>query len=110
MIRDDGGVVLIYTTLPSREAAERLSETLVTERLAACVNIFPGMISVYEWRGKLERASEAACLVKTTRLKASLTMERIAALHPNETPAILQIESDGAASAFAGWVAAQTKR
>jgi periplasmic divalent cation tolerance protein len=105
---DGGGVVLIYTTAPNAEAAESIAAALVRERLAACVNLIPGMTSVYEWQGKMERADEIACLIKTTRRKAELAMERVSALHPYEKPAILQFEADVAANAFARWVAAQT--
>ncbi len=57
--------VLVYTTWPSIVEAERAGRDLVERRLAACVNILPGMISHYRWQGKIERAEEAVMMVKT---------------------------------------------
>jgi periplasmic divalent cation tolerance protein len=108
MMNDGGGTTIVYTTMPDVAAAEGLAATLVEERLAACVNILPGMISFYEWNGKLERAQEIACLVKTTRAKAPLVVDRLSQLHPYDTPAILTFDADTAAPAFAQWVAKQT--
>lgn len=106
--KDAGGVVVIYTTLPDPIEANKIADALIGEKLAACVNVVQGMTSIYEWQGKVERSSEVACLIKTTRLKSALAMERIAALHPYDTPAILQIEADAVDTRFAAWVAKQT--
>ena len=57
--------VLVYTTWPSIVEAERAGLKIVERRLAACVNILPGMISHYWWHGKIERADEVVMLVKT---------------------------------------------
>ncbi len=57
--------VLVYTTWPSIVEAERAGRAIVEQKLAACVNILPGMISHYRWQGKIERAEEAVMLVKT---------------------------------------------
>ena len=100
--------VLIYTTLPDEAAARKLGEALVKERLAACVNIFPAMTSIYEWQGKLEHDSEAAMLVKTTGARAREAMRAIANLHPYEEPAILQIPVTGGAQGYLEWLARQT--
>ena len=57
--------VLVYTTWASVVEAERSGRALVERRLAACVNILPGMVSLYWWQGKLERAEEAVAIFKT---------------------------------------------
>ena len=62
--------VFVYTTYPSVVEAETAGNTLVTAGLAACVNILPGMISVYRWQGAVERAQEAVMIIKT---RASLS-------------------------------------
>ena len=62
--------VLVYTTWPSIVEAERVGRTIVEQRLAACVNIMPGMISHYWWEGKIERAEEVVMIVKTLAAKA----------------------------------------
>ncbi|MBV9968472.1 MAG: divalent-cation tolerance protein CutA, partial [Xanthobacteraceae bacterium] len=57
--------VMLYTTFPSLVEAENAGKALVEDRLAACVNILPGMISHYRWQGTVERAEEAVMLIKT---------------------------------------------
>jgi periplasmic divalent cation tolerance protein len=104
------GIALIYTTCPTQEVADSIARTLVEERVAACVNMVPGIVSVYEWNGDIKRDTEIACIVKTTRPKADRAMERLKALHPYENPAIVVIEADAAAAKFEAWVAAQTHR
>ena len=61
---------LIYTTFATLEDAKRVGDALVAAKLAACVNIFPGMISIYEWKGAREVADEVAMIIKT---RTSLT-------------------------------------
>ena len=73
-------VVFVYTTWPSTVEAERVGRTLVERRLAACVNILPGMISHYRWEGKLERGEEAVMLIKT-RASLADAVEQIGRAH-----------------------------
>jgi periplasmic divalent cation tolerance protein len=74
--------VLVYTTFPDPETALKVGEALVAEKLAACVNVLPGMRSVYAWRGAIEQGGEAVAIIKT---RASLKEEVRTALkarHP----------------------------
>jgi len=80
---------LVYTTLPDEAAAEALGRALIEAHLAACVNIYPGMTALYEWKGALETAREAGMIIKTTAPRLPAMLERAAALHPYETPALL---------------------
>lgn len=100
--------ILIYTTLPSPEEAKRIGGVLVGERLAACVNIFPGMVSIYEWKGAVEQAAEAAMMIKTRRNLEAAVFERVRALHPYELPALLTIGVTGGSEAYCGWILDQT--
>ena len=77
--------VLIYSTFPSAAEAERIGGALVDRGLAACVNIFDGMTSIYIWEGKRERGSEAAMLIKTRNVLASQVMAEVKKLHPTPT-------------------------
>ena len=87
--------VLVYTTWPSIVEAERAGRTIVERRLAACVNILPGMISHYWWEGKIERAEEAVMLVKTRAALADAVRQAVKELHSYKTPAlmVLPVES-----------------
>ncbi|MFG1480953.1 divalent cation tolerance protein CutA [Xanthobacter sp. V4C-4] len=99
---------IVYTTLPSAAAAEDIARALVEARLAACGNILPGHVSIYEWDGRLERTQEAVLLLKTTAAAAPALMAALKAAHPYEVPAILLLPVEAADAAFAAWVASQT--
>ncbi len=100
--------VLIYSTYPSAAEAERIGGELVDRGLAACVNIFPGMTSIYIWEGKRERGSEAAMLIKTRAELADQVVAEVRKLHPYSNPALLVLPVDGGSDAFINWIAEQT--
>jgi periplasmic divalent cation tolerance protein len=109
-LRENDKPVLIYSTFPSAEEAERIGGALVDQGLAACVNIFPGMTAIYVWEGKRERGSEAAMLIKT---RAALTAEVVTEtrkLHPYTNPALLVLPVTGGSEDFLRWIAEQTAR
>jgi periplasmic divalent cation tolerance protein len=103
-------VVLLYATAPDVETARAIASTLISERLAACVNILGAIESVYRWEGKIETAPECAFLVKTTAETAPAARQAILERHPYAVPAILGFEADAAfsSSAFFGWVRSET--
>ncbi|HXG79409.1 MAG TPA: divalent-cation tolerance protein CutA [Methyloceanibacter sp.] len=101
--------VLIYTTFPSLEDAKRVGEALVAARLAACVNMFPGMLSIYEWKGAREEASEVAMIIKTRSALAERAMQETKRLHPYELPALLILPTEGGSAEYCGWIASQTQ-
>ena len=105
----DDAPILVYTTFATPEDAARVGRALVEARLAACVNVFPGMTAIYEWQGGLEEAGECAMLIKSRRgLQANL-LEEARRLHPYDTPALLVIGVDGGAADFLAWIVAQTQ-
>lgn len=99
-------IVFLYVTAPDEAAAERIGAALVEARAAACVNILPRIRSIYRWDGAVERANEAAMIVKTTTAAAGRARAVIGALHPYETPAIAAIPIDASRSAekFIDWI------
>lgn len=105
-------ICLIYTSWPDSADAREAARRLVDERLCACANILPGMTSVYRWQGAVEEASECVALFKTTRHAVPALIERLAALHPYDEPAILglPVDADISAPGFLDWVAGQTRR
>jgi periplasmic divalent cation tolerance protein len=92
------------------EAAERLASTLVEERLAACVNVLPGVLSIYRWQGKVERADESLLVAKTGDAALAKLMSRIAELHPYATPEIVALDASRVAESYLAWVDAETAR
>lgn len=100
--------VFIYTTFASKDDAEEVGGALVQQRLAACVNIFAGMVSIYEWEGAPERTPEVAMLVKTRRGVLAEAIAQLRARHPYELPAILVIPTEGGSAEYSAWIAQMT--
>ena len=107
MTKDDSPV-LVYTTFARIDDAKRLGDALVAARLAACVNIFPGMISIYEWKGAREMADEVAMIIKTRRSLVDAVLAEAKRLHPYELPALLVLPTEGGSEDYCGWIARQT--
>jgi periplasmic divalent cation tolerance protein len=107
MTKDDSPV-LVYTTFASLDDAKRVGDALVAARLAACVNIFPGMISIYEWEGVRETADEVAMIIKTRRSLADAVLAEAKRLHPYELPALLVLPTEGGSDEYCGWIVGQT--
>jgi periplasmic divalent cation tolerance protein len=95
---------LVYVTAPSRKEAEKIAETVVTERLAACANILDGVTSLFHWEGKLCRENEAVLILKTTEEKTDALTARIKELHSYECPCIVVLPIEGGNPAFLEWL------
>jgi periplasmic divalent cation tolerance protein len=102
--------VLIYSTFPTAAEAERIGGALVDRGLAACVNIFDGMTSIYIWEGKRERGAEAAMLIKTRNVLASQVMAEVKKLHPYTNPVLLVLPVSDGSEDFMRWIADQTAK
>jgi periplasmic divalent cation tolerance protein len=102
--------VLVYSTFPSPEEAERVGGLLVDRGLAACVNVFPGMTAIYVWEGKRQRERETAMLIKTRQGLAGQVVAETRKLHPYANPALLVLPIEGGAEDFLRWIAEQTTR
>jgi len=96
--------VQIITTTDSRAAAEKIAETLVKEKLAACVQVSGPISSTYEWKGKIERAEEWYCAVKTRKDLYTRVEGRIKALHTYETPEIIALPVLEGNPAYLAWI------
>ena len=100
--------VLVYTTFPSLVEAERAGRAVVERRLAACVNILPGMVSHYWWQGKIERGEEVVMILKTRASLAGAVAVAVRELHSYDTPAIVTVPVEGGDAAYLDWIAAET--
>lgn len=103
-------LVVVLCTAPA-DRAEPIARTLLEQRVAACVNVVPGVASLYWWRGALESASEALLIIKTRADRVSALTEAIAAAHPYEVPEVLVVPTLlGAGSPqYRAWVAAEAR-
>ena len=106
---NDERAVFVYTTHPSLVEAERTAKAVLEKRLAACVNILPGMISHYWWQGAIEAAEEVVMIIKTRASLAEAVRAEVKALHSYTTPAILVLPIEGGDPAYLGWLMAETE-
>ncbi len=100
--------LLVYTTFPDVDSALMIGEGLVRDRLIACINVLPGMRSVYVWKGSVEQGQEAVGILKTRRGLQEQVHRALKERHPYDTPVILFIEPTGADSATLEWLLTET--
>ena len=100
-------IALLHATFADRADAERIAETVLAERLAACVNIMAPCTSIYRWQNVVERAEEIPTLFKTTPELAARLRARIEALHPYDLP-VVEAWPAGASAAVSAWIAAES--
>ena len=102
--------VLVYTTWPSIVEAERAGRAIVERRLAACVNILPGMVSHYWWDGKIERAEEVVMIAKTRATMAEPVCGTVKELHGYTTPAIMVLPVENVDPDYHAWILRETSQ
>ena len=100
--------VFVYTTYPSIVEAEEAGRALVEQRLCACVNILPGMVSYYWWQGAVERGEEAVMIVKTRASLVESVRAAVKDMHSYATPSILVIPIDRVDPDYHAWICAET--
>jgi periplasmic divalent cation tolerance protein len=98
----------LHVTMPDKDRAASMARVLVDEGLAACVNIVPGVRSIYQWDGKVQEDEEVLCLIKTRPAVFERARERILALHPYEVPEILAFAVDDGSPAYLEWLRKST--
>jgi periplasmic divalent cation tolerance protein len=103
-------VVFVYTTHPSVVEAERIGRQLVERRLCACVNILPGMVSLYWWQGAIERGEEAVMIIKTRAALAEPVRAAVRQLHTYTTPAILVMPIKSVDPDYEKWLMAESRQ
>ncbi|MCC6302505.1 MAG: divalent-cation tolerance protein CutA [Gammaproteobacteria bacterium] len=96
---------LVLTTCPHEAAARELARTLLDERLAACVNIVPGLRSLYRWKDGIEEGDEVLLLIKVAKAVYPRLEARIRASHPYELPEIIALDIAAGSAAYLAWIA-----
>ena len=99
---------LCLCTCPDADSAEAIATALVNERLAACVNIVPGLRSIYRWEGALQRESEWLLLIKTVAARLDALKTRLPELHPYSVPELVALPIGEGLPAYLQWLAAET--
>ena len=95
---------LVLTTCPNQESAESIAMKLVETKLAACVNIVPGLTSVYEWQGKIEKSQEYLLFIKSKSIAFSAVESAIMECHPYELPEIISIPLNNGLANYLSWI------
>lgn len=101
-------VVMVITTFSEREEARQFGTRAVEMQLVACVNLLPGVESIYEWKGNLEREAECLMLMKTTRGKLVELEAWVQKNHPYEEPEFLVLPAEAGSVGYLDWVRRQT--
>ena len=96
--------VVVLTTLAAGTDAVALARTLVAERLAACVNLFPVMTSVYRWEGRVEEDEERQLVIKTAEGRVTALAARLRTLHPYAVPELLVIRASDGSDEYLRWI------
>lgn len=91
------------------DQAERIARALVDARLAACVNLVPGVVSIYRWKGNVEREPETTMLIKTADERVTELMAELRKLHPYEVPELVVLPVADVNADYAAWVEAETR-
>lgn len=100
--------VLIYSTYPTQELAEKIGAELVDARLAACVNVMAGMTSIYRWEGERHRDSETVMIIKTRASLAERVIAEVRRQHSYTNPALVVLPVEGGSQQFIDWIFAET--
>ena len=103
------GTLLVLTNLPDRASAERLADAVISQQLAACVNILAPCRSVYRWQGKVQHEEEHPVLIKTADDRYAALEAAIRAVHPYELPEIIAVPVERGLPAYLDWVTAETR-
>ena len=101
-------VQVAFITAPDAECAATIARALVEERLAACVNVLPGVRSIYRYGGAVHDEAETLLIVKTRAARAPALEARVRALHPSEVPEVLRLDVAGGSPPYLAWVVAET--
>lgn len=102
-------MLIVFCTLPDRDTAQRIARALVEESLVACVNLLPGVESIYRWEGVIETSQEVLALMKTTEPTYAKLEARLKELHPYDVPEIVGVPVSLVQPGYAQWVAEMTK-
>jgi periplasmic divalent cation tolerance protein len=100
----DNDYCVVFNTCPDAASAEKIARTLVERRLAACVNIIPGLRSIYTWKGVCESAEEHLLIIKTSNAVYPALEQSMLELHPYELPEIIAVPMATGLPDYLNWI------
>jgi periplasmic divalent cation tolerance protein len=102
-------VRVVLCSVPSEDVGVQIAQTLLSERLVACVNILPGVRSLYRYKGKIEDERELLLVIKTTEDRLSALIKRVPELHPYEVCEVIALDVGAGSQPYLDWVIAETR-
>lgn len=100
---------VVLVTVPRGGKAESMAESLVESRLAACVNLIPGVVSIYRWKGRVHRDGETLLVIKTTVSRFKALERWIKAHHPYEMPEVISLPVAAGAKEYLSWLSSSVR-
>ena len=101
---------LVLCTCPDKDSAHLIAEQLVDQKLAACVNILPGVTSVYRWMGNIEESQEQLLIIKTVSDLIENVVNAVNDLHPYELPEVIGVPLDSGSMDYLNWISENTRK
>jgi len=101
---------LVLSTVPTQKKARELARALVQNRLAACVNIVPGLHSIFRWQGKIDKANESLLMIKTTKALFPALLKFLKKRHPYQVPEIISLPIQSGNQEYLRWLETNVAR
>jgi len=101
---------VVLVTCPDMKSAEKVADTLLKKRLAACINIVPGLTSKYWWKGKIEKSSEVLLIIKTREELLPALTKAVKKVHPYSIPEVISLPVYGGLKGYIRWAEKETSR
>ena len=97
-------IVFAYITCKNKSEAKKIGKVILQEKLAACINIFDNMTSMYWWKGKIQEESETVLIAKTTKKLFPKLSKKVKSIHSYSVPCILQIPITDGNKEYVDWL------
>jgi periplasmic divalent cation tolerance protein len=101
--------IIVFITAPNENEAASISKTIVSEKLAACVNIIPSVRSIYRWQGRVEDEQEVLMIAKTKKSLFERLQERVKKLHSYSVPEIIALPLVEGSKEYLAWLGQETE-
>ncbi|CRG97123.1 cutA, putative [Plasmodium gallinaceum] len=108
-MKGDSPFIAVYVTTPNKDVAENISNVLLKEKLASCVNIIPGIISLYHWKGEIAKDNEVLMMIKTKKHLFQEIVNSVKLNHPYEVPEVIAIPIQHGSEEYLKWVSNSVK-
>ncbi|KJP87590.1 hypothetical protein AK88_02758 [Plasmodium fragile] len=101
--------IAVYVTAPGSDVAEKIAHVLLEDKLASCVNIIPGVLSLYHWKGEIARDNEVLMMIKTRKNLFPKIVDTVKANHPYEVPEVISVPIHQGSKDYLDWITKSVK-